>query len=950
MDSIHYIEQKKGIKMVHINVRSLFGKLDQVRNDFSCMDVIVISETWLNPSIPDSAIDFPGFTLIRRDRTLPSGKKGGGLCIYVKSRYKIDLLDDVFNMTTKDFETIGIKIKHPMIKPFNILGVYRLPSGIQRLLVEHLDKYLPDIIGPRKETFILGDFNMDYTCNKSKRKFGINRLESKFNFQQLINAFTRSTQNTNTIIDWILTDSTAVTESGTLNVNMSDHLPVYMVRKKNRNKIEKHSTTGPSYIHYDKDEFCRLIAQQNWNPFDETEDVSIMWNLFEENMNKTLDIRCPVRKITVSDTKPDWLSNEIILLMRKRDKAYKKARRTGNVVNWRKATFLRNRVDMFIKQYKKRKIIYNLEMYENNPSKFWKELRQVVPEEKQPEMFSLMSEENGELYEGVALCNHINHYFSQIGVKLAETIMTKYDGQSLRSLTPTVLNMDSDSITNKDFTIIDLQKALKLININKSSAVKDIRSQIIIDAFTFFPEKILKIYNTSIKTSTFPESWKKSIVVPLPKINNPKFAADMRPISLIPLPGKILEHLISIRLKMYLDENDILTPVQHGFRKGHSTITSITTLLHKIFVNTNNRKDSYLVYLDLKKAFDTVSHEILINKLGNIGLDHNTVKWFTSYLENRRQYVKFNNEVSAVENILYGVPQGSVLGPTLFSIYINDLADLLGTDGVLLYADDTVIYNTDPRTIQMLNKINIWCDENLLTINCKKSQWMKTNLVSKTVVDAVLCLGTTRLDKVKEYLGLVMDCNLSFKTHRETLQNRVNHKLLFFKKIRKYINVNAASTIYKSTILPVIEYADFVYDFNIKYNNKKLQILQNQGLYIIFNEHTLPYMNKSSTEALHRKAKLYRLIHRRKLHLLAYAFLLTKENARLNNRNIRTRNHGAILFRIEKPEHYKGYNDPVYRAMFEWNNLNVEVRNAETKPHLLSLLKRQIDYPYKKIL
>ena len=186
--------------------------------------------------------------------------------------------------------------------------------------------------------------------------------------------------------------------------------------------------------------------------------------------------------------------------------------------------------------------------------------------------------------------------------------------------------------------------------------------------------------------------------------------------------------------------------------------------------------------------------------------------------------------------------------------------------------------------------------------------------------------------------------------HREALQNRVNYKLLFFKKIRKYININAAVTIYKSTILPIIEYADFVYDFGIKYNNKKLQTLQNQGLYIVFNEHILSYKDKSSTEILHREVKSHRLVHRRRLHLLSFALLLSKDSAQLDNRDIRTRNHGAILFKVGKPACFKGYQDPVYRAMSEWNNLNVEIRNAETKSRFLHLIKLQIENPFKKVL
>ena len=454
-------------------------------------------------------------------------------------------------------------------------------------------------------------------------------------------------------------------------------------------------------------------------------------------------------------------------------------------------------------------------------------------------------------------------------------------------------------------------------------------------------------------SSKFPEAWKRSIVVPLPKIKTPKYASDMRPISLIPLPGKIMEHLISFRFKDYLDRHNILTSRQHGFRKSHSTITAMTSLLHNIYKNLNIKRETYLVYLDLRKAFDTVSHVILTDKLGNIGLDSRTVAWFSSYLTNRSQYVKFNNKTSSVEHISYGVPQGSVLSPTLFSLYINDIVDVVGPDKLLLYADDTVVYETDTVILQnILNQINVWCDENLLTINCKKSQWMRTNLVKAYNDDVAFHLGNQILDKVHEYkyLGLIMDSDLNFQTHRDTLQKRINYKLLFFRKIRKFINVRAAVTIYKSTILPIIEYADFVYDCDIKYNNKKLQSLQNQGLYTVFDQYVLPYQDRKSTETLHRDAKLYRLTHRRRLHLLSYAFYLTKNSIYIDNRNIPTRNHEAILFRVIKLDHFKCYQDPLYLAMSEWNRLNVEIRRALTKCKFLNLVKAQIVNPYEKIL
>ena len=174
-----------------------------------------------------------------------------------------------------------------------------------------------------------------------------------------------------------------------------------------------------------------------------------------------------------------------------------------------------------------------------------------------------------------------------------------------------------------------------------------------------------------------------------------------------------------------------------------------------------------------------------------------------------------------------------------------------------------------------LDKIYDWCNHNLLTINCKKSQWMQTCLVNKiSYPELTFKIKGTQLAKVNEYryLGVLIDSQLHFQTHRHNVINNVNYKLTFFKKIRNYITTDSATLIYKGTILPLIEYADFVFDYGIKYVNKKIQSLQNQGLFIVFNQHYLSYDQKESTEILHRKAIIIRLDHRRNSHMLSFLF------------------------------------------------------------------------------
>ena len=168
-------------------------------------------------------------------------------------------------------------------------------------------------------------------------------------------------------------------------------------------------------------------------------------------------------------------------------------------------------------------------------------------------------------------------------------------------------------------------------------------------------------------------------------------------------------------------------------------------------------------------------------------------------------------------------------------------------------------------------------------------------------------------------------------------------------KIRKYIDTNASLKIYKNTILPIIEYADFIYDQRTKYGAQKLQSFQNRGLYIVFNQHFLNYLQKDSSESLHERAKIFRLVHRRRLHLLSYAFRLTGVEDLLDVRDIRTRQHEGLLFRLYKVNHYKCVRDPVYISMSCWNALNVETRNIRIKAVFVSSLKGQIENPYKKI-
>ena len=303
--------------------------------------------------------------------------------------------------------------------------------------------------------------------------------------------------------------------------------------------------------------------------------------------------------------------------------------------------------------------------------------------------------------------------------------------------------------------------------------------------------------------------------------------------------------------------------------------------MNELYKNINTNKNSYVIYLDIKKAFDTISHKKLIHKLHYLGMDELTLKWFESYLTGRQQCVKLNDLTSNALPITYGVPQGSILGPILFSMYINDISDIVDC-GVVLYADDTVIFHEDREVLQTnLKRISDWCNENLLTINVKKSHWMKTKVCGKGINDDNLTVVTFKVKNssltevdLYRYLGLHIDNNLNFQAHHKKLVSQVQIKPSQFRKIRCFVNKKAAILIYKCTILPVLEYADFIQDQGIVYINKAIQKLQNFGLLIAYNQHILPFDRRDPSETLHRNCRMTVLIHRRRLHLLQFEFKL----------------------------------------------------------------------------
>ncbi len=381
------------------------------------------------------------------------------------------------------------------------------------------------------------------------------------------------------------------------------------------------------------------------------------------------------------------------------------------------------------------------------------------------------------------------------------------------------------------------------------------------------------ILNLSIRTKAFPEEWKAAQVTAIYKDGKRDEPSNYRPISVLPTCSKLLERVIHTQLYAFLKASGLLSKAQSGFRAGHSTVTCMIDFLHAIYQGIDNGETSGVLFLDLRKAFDTVDHYILLRKLRSIGLKESAVTWFRSYLTNRMQSVKYNGEVSDPLPITCGVPQGSILGPLLFIIYVNDMPDAFVGPKLNLYADDTAISvrSSDPQQLQLLLQVQIntaadWLQRNRLSLNVSKTKIMVfgTSTMVNRAMDIEVMYGQDSIELVDrfKYLGMILDNTLSFKYHVDYVCRKIIPRLKMLSKMRSIANESICLYLYKTLMLPLFDYGDVIYDCIFQQDSEKLQKLQNAALRIIYKKpHDTPIVE------LHRLGKIYRLEDRRHYHV-----------------------------------------------------------------------------------
>ena len=818
ISTIRGLSELKGFKLLHLNVRSIIKKIDQIRIMFheSNLDVITLSETWLSEDVNSKSVTLEDYILYRQDRDFKAvaKKRGGGLLTYIRKEHAADCepLDD-YNKANGDIEAQWSIIYRPHCKNVVICNVYRPPTGNLANAISYLDEMLKMFDMDKTEVFIMGDLNVNYKCKSSKDFKKLNFFVKANGLSQEIMTSTRNSDKTKSLLDIVFTNSRYISKAGTLEHFVSDHQPVFVVKKKKTDHRPKVEFTGRSYRNYEKAKFETLLLDYCWDDFYQQTDLNEAWACILERVVKVLDGMCPIRSYQIRNYRPEWVTNELLEQIKDRDYFYGKAKNGGDEDDWNIAKNLRNRTNANIRQARKEFVLTELNEHRDDYKKFWKTIRSVIPDDKGGDKQDI---HDGEKLLKQDVAHYINTYFINIGKEIGGTFPVTHKGDS--EDTETIdegINSNSSLWRFSDILQSEVLKVIKTINTSKLSGIDNVSSMILKDAFTILLTQIVHLFNLTLKTGIFPKAWKKALVIPIPKTGNLTKVQNYRPISLLLLPGKLLEKLVHAQLSTHLENINFLSDNQHGFRKQHSTVHSIAQLTNYINTKMDKGQPALTAFIDFRKAFDCVQHPILLGKLSSIGIGKEAVNWFESYLTNREQRVLANNTYSSLQPVTQGVPQGSVLGPLFYIIYANDINKIIKFCEIALYADDTVLYTANAKFSKSIDKVQedmsalaCWCVQNGIRMNTDKTKLMVFGSAQKIEqlppIEVKVEDHPLEVTTIYKYLGVTLDSQLNYNRHIQQTIARVSLKLKQLRCMCYFLDVRAASLVYKNMILPIM--------------------------------------------------------------------------------------------------------------------------------------------------
>ena len=833
------------INVGHLNTYHLVNKVPDLTaylRRHAPFHLFGISETRLGDHITDDIINIPNYTIVRRD---PVSPRETGLAVYIHNSIH-HLVKRRKDLESKVLECLWLEFSSgPKSRPLYIGFVYRNPSADS----EWYDYFLDNVekIGLHKrDALLLGDFNIDML----KPHNTWDCIMKLVGLEQLVTQPTRVTATSSTIIDHIYTNCQShITNVAVTDFSVSDHYPISCSYKLKAPAIKKggHTTlTFRSFKHFDSNAFLHDLNLTPFHTIYYENDPELALNLWYHLFSSVLNKHAPMQTKRVKDNvPPPWMTKDIMKAMELKEQIRKQSGKKSPEFS-KQRSIVQNMIRNSKKLLAERTINDS-----KNTAPIWRALTLITKGKKQSQPYIPPSLD----------ANTFNKHFLSIAESL---ILNQIDNQSY-TCSDQLKHFCQEKLEHAvpfsvpPLAVHEVGKFISSMSNKKSSGPDEISPKILKLSLPYIVESLTYIYNLCIQHNTFPSEFKYAKVVPLPKCKETDDINNYRPISLLSSLSKPLEKYVHQHLCKYLNQNQLLYSLQSGFRPGHSCHTAVTRIVDTWLDNINKSLITGAVFLDLRKAFDLVNHEILLTKLNLYLKNSPALDFFRSYLTQRKQVVHVNGSHSLPGVVKHGVPQGSVLGPLLFCVFINDLPLSISNAKIQcdLFADDATLHSSDKcaQTIESclqigLDDVATWCDNNKMTLNPTKTECTIITTRQKHQLSDLslnLQIKGEAIQKVKQHrlLGVAVDNQLRWQIHIDDVCKSVARNAYLLSRIKTITTTDAKKIFYNAHIKSKLDYVSTVWDGAGEVHLKRLNSLQRRAI-----KHILPDPDITTDEKL----------------------------------------------------------------------------------------------------
>lgn len=955
---------KNELLILNMNCRSMLNKTEEIEKILKGLDpdIVCLTETWLDTSVPAQGHVPAGYKIIRKDRSedfkQKYGKnKGGGIAILYKCHLKVEKKE---YMTDKVEEILWVQVKTK--QSFMLGTIYRPeytdimhePDDGESKIEENIRKACE--ISDR--LIITGDLNIDTSDKTSHLTKQLNNIYSSYNLTQLIQKPTRidSKSGRPTVIDhvWTDPDKQLVNHVGTF-VGISDHLGTYIRLNMQKPRVEQKIIKHRSYRKYDAHTFrCSLrenLIHSRIQQHLDNRDVNSSTEELIKIIQQTADEQAPIIETKVCEKKNyiPWYTNELRNIITQKNELISDYYYYGLQSFHTRIKEISNRIKHMKTKLKKKYVTEKLTENKDNPKKCWNIInlitnRSTTKDSVEPD--SMCQEK----------ANSCNKYFATIGEEIQKKLKINVHTDDFTGL---------DGFTFKPETEVSINKLIDKIKKDVATGADNVGAKLIKDAKEVISPILVKIINLGYQQATFPDCMKTATIKALHKKDDPDKITNYRPISILPTLSKVYERAATDQLVEHLEKNNLLSKHQHAYRKGHSTNTCLVEVTNYMYKLIDQKKHAAIISLDLSKAFDSISHQLLLNKLAKLNISQSTLLWIKSYLSHRMQRTKFNTYTSTEEPVTSGVPQGSIIGPLLFLCFTNDITEVFTEKcKIVAYADDTQLLVEAASLNQLIKKIEDiistaqnWYSKNSMKNNSSKTEvlimntrkYNLKNIAIKVKVDEELI--SIEPSSHIEILGVIIDDQLNWTKQVNSVKRTALNSIRNLHRINHLLPTKLKVNLYNALVIPHFDYADVVWAGCGKKNSQNLQLAQNFAARSI----TGNKKYDSATNSLN-KLKFLNLHQRRTVHETVYTHksLLQLHPANTISDYLKqrptstTRNSTTGKLNLPKHRTAKFQNSPLYRTIKSWNSCPDHIPTDNIKTHKTHHQKYLIMQTYKR--